>query len=399
MTSIFMKVLSMSITACYVIAALLIIRIFLRKAPKKFSYALWIAAAFRLCCPISFESLLSLFNFGAKSVPQVTYTVAEHTGNAAVKAASAIASAATSVTPPVVSSPAVSSAVTEAATEAAGVAEQASRAVEHIARVPQRVPTLTTGFSRIDETIRRGAVETVNKTVETSGMTAYEKVLLVFTVVWILGMVGFLVYGIVNDLKIRKRVQKAIKDEKNVYYCDEISSPFLFGIFKPHIYLPFGMEESEKEYILAHEKYHLKRKDHIIKLAAYFILTVHWFNPLVWVGFILMNKDLEMSCDEKIISGNQKIKKAYSTSLLSFATGKRTTSPVSLSFGESSVKERVENTLKWKKPKMWLSVTAVIICAVTLVACVSNPSKKIEEILVLAGADKLFVIEKGVKNV
>ena len=163
------------------------------------------------------------------------------------------------------------------------------------------------------------------------------------------------------------------KFSDNIYYCDKISTPFIFGITAPKIYIPKGTDIAYLEYIIAHEKYHLKRKDYIIKAFAYLLLCIHFFNPLCYVAFRLMNKDMEMSCDEKVIESFKSIKREYSTALLGFATNNYKASPSPLCFIENDAKSRIKNILKFKKPKKAVSIISIILCLTVLSACVSNP--------------------------
>lgn len=125
--------------------------------------------------------------------------------------------------------------------------------------------------------------------------------------------------------------------EENIYECDRITEPFVLGFFRPKIYIPFRLEEAEKEYILQHERYHIKRHDHQIKMLAIILLAIHWFNPFVWLAYYLMCRDMEMSCDEQvIIQLGSEIKQDYCNSILGFAMGKRTWALGTLAFGENT---------------------------------------------------------------
>lgn len=193
-----------------------------------------------------------------------------------------------------------------------------------------------------------------------------------------------LVNGIVSYLKIKKGVDTATKLYDNIYQSESISSPFIIGIIKPKIYIPYNIDEEYLEYVIAHEKYHIKRGDNAVKMIAFVMLCVHWFNPLCWLAFYLVNKDMEMSCDEWVLAHNEDIKKTYSNALLSFATNKKFPSPSPLCFGESSVKSRIKNVLSFKQPKKIFSVLAIILSVSLLVACSANP--------------KEFVSREGIEN-
>ncbi|MBQ4039703.1 MAG: M56 family metallopeptidase, partial [Oscillospiraceae bacterium] len=163
-----------------------------------------------------------------------------------------------------------------------------------------------------------------------------------------------------------------------IYQTEAVSSPFIMGFVKPKIYIPYGLDPSSLEYVLAHEKAHIKRLDHIVKPISFLVLTAHWFNPLVWLSFYLMSRDMEMSCDEKVLVKGAP-SKDYSTTLLSLAVKKRFPSPSPLAFGESGVKGRIKNALKFKKPALWITVIAVIICIAVIFICAADPKKETEE--------------------
>lgn len=295
-TDLFRTVLNMSITGSWVILAVLLTRLLLKKAPKGISCALWAVAGFRLCCPVSFEAVFSLFRIPAirtvsAPAPAVQYTVAN---------------------PP----------------------EQAPLAQPE---APQ-----TAGFDWM-------------------GLLA---------ILWLVGMAAMLLYTLVSDLMLRRKLRTAVRVSEGIYRSEHVDSPFIFGILRPRIYLPYGLTEEQEDYVLRHERCHLKRCDHISKLAAYLILTVHWFNPLCHVAFRQFSRDMEMSCDEHVLGQNTD-RKAYSEALVSVAAdrGKMLT----LSFGETAVKQRIQNILRWKKSRAWTVVLAVLLCAVVILACAADP--------------------------
>ncbi|MBR4098539.1 MAG: hypothetical protein IKK44_00960, partial [Clostridium sp.] len=334
MESLFLTVLNMDITASYVILAILVVRLLLHKAPKAYSYALWSAAAFRLVCPVSFQSAVSLFSAGlfdmtaaqAQSGHVLTY-VPDHIGM---------------MTDPQVT---------------VGI-PQANAVLS--ASLPDSTPMYSANPMQI--WIFLGAS------------------------VWCIGLAALLLSSVVSYLFLAHRMNGAVLLEENVYQSEGVRSPFILGFFRPRIYIPFGMEGEELEYVLAHERFHLKRLDHLVKPLAFLILALHWFNPLVWLAFALMTRDMEMSCDEKVLSQKENIRKAYSTTLLSFAAGRRFPAPCPLSFGESGVKRRIKNALNWKKPKVWVTLTAAAVCAASVTACAANP----RENLSMASFEQLY---------
>ncbi|MBO5022854.1 MAG: hypothetical protein J6D11_00845 [Clostridia bacterium] len=333
MREIFFTVLNMSITASYVILAILLVRLFLRKLPKKFSYALWSVAAFRLCVPVSFTSIISFFNIGLFDM-----TDAQKYGEEQL-----------SFVP-------------------------SNAATNEFPRVSVGIPTLN---SAINEAIPESKEVIINGVTKTRA--PLEIAANIALAVWIIGFTALLIYGVITFVRAKLAMRTAVRANGNVYASDVINTPFVLGFIKPRIYVPFGLEREAFGYVLAHEQYHIKRLDHIVKPIAFLILCVHWFNPLCWLAFILMSRDQEMSCDEKVLSMQDGIGGAYSETLLSFAVGKRFPAPSPLSFGESSVKSRIKNALKFKKPRFWMSIVAVVLCIATVAACAANPTKQGED--------------------
>lgn len=323
MEAIFLQILNMSITGSYIILAVMILRLFLKKAPKKYSYLLWAVCAFRLCCPISFKNIFSIFNL------RFFNTVSN--GGAAL---------------------------------------------EHI---PQNIgmmnnPAVSTGLNAVDSAVNASLPAAALE----ASVNPMQIIIFIAAVIWIIGIAALLLYSIISYIMLRIKLRKSIIYKKNVYQSDKISSPFVFGLIKPKIYIPFGIAENEMDLVLAHEQYHIKRRDYIIKPIAFLILVLHWFNPLCWLAFMLMSSDMEMSCDEKVLSGGESKSKEYSKSLLSFATDKRSPSLCPLAFGETGIRVRVKNILKYKRPKIYVSVFLVVLCAAAIVACASNPYGKNE---------------------
>lgn len=339
MQDLFLEVLNMSLTAAYVIVAVIIIRMLIRKLPKKYSFWLWSIAAFRLCCPFSFQSVMSIFNIGIFDM---------------------------------------SRAQTESGAQLEYVADNI---------VYEEIPQVTVGIPYAN-TIINNNLPAAEPTASANPM---QIILAVLTVIWVTGMAAMLVYGVVSYIKIRLSMNTAMRLERNIYQSDKVGSPFILGIIKPKIYIPFGLDEDTRKYILTHEEYHLKRFDHISKIAAYIILSVHWFNPLCWVAFILMGTDMEMSCDEKVLADEENICKEYSRSLLSFAADRRFPAPGPLAFGETGVRSRIKNALGFRKPKLWAGIVAVAICIGAAVVCISNPMfMRITDINDAGDCEKIF---------
>lgn len=323
MENIFLTVFNMSITACYVIIAVLLIRLFMKKAPKKYSYLLWSVVGFRLICPISFRSAFSIFGLKLFDLSQ---------------------------------------------------AQKAETAA--IQYIPQNVgmmaaPEMTSGLSNVNGAVSRIPLPAPESPVQSAN--PMQIILALCVLLWCAGIAVLLLYGVISYARVRYRMRTAVQLEGNVYQSDRVRSPFILGFFCPRIYIPFGLDEQTQRYVLMHERYHLKRKDHIIKLTAFLLLTLHWFNPLCWISFVLMGKDMEMSCDEKVLSEGQNIRKLYGTALLSFAANRRFPAPGPLAFGETGVKARIKNVLGWKKPKPAVTAVAAVVCCAVLAACAANP--------------------------
>jgi beta-lactamase regulating signal transducer with metallopeptidase domain len=192
--------------------------------------------------------------------------------------------------------------------------------------------------------------------------------------IWILGIILMLVYSIVSVLILKRHLKNAKQTEKNIYEANNLKTPFVLGIFRPRIYVPTGLTAEEKSFIILHEQTHIRRFDHIVKPFAFLVLSIHWFNPMVWIAFLLMSSDMELSCDEKVIKEmGGEIKKAYSTSLLSLATGRPILNGSPLAFGEGNVKGRIKNVLNYRKPSSWIIVAAVIAVVVVSIGLLVNP--------------------------
>ncbi len=293
MEGMFISLLNMSLTASYVIAAIMLARLFLKRAPKVISYTLWVVAGFRLVFPFSFESIFSLMPFKSAPIP---------------------ADIAIQSTPRIDSGIIIVDSV-----------------VSHV--LPGGTPAASVNPLQIWQTVG-----------------AY---------LWFAGCIVMLVYSVVSISLLKRQLRSAVLTEGNIYEAENLKTPFVLGFIRPKIYIPSGLSAEEKGYIILHEQTHIKRFDHAVKLAAFLILCVHWFNPLVWMAFVYCVKDMEMSCDERVLkeTGGE-IKQAYSTSLLSLATGRRLINGSPLAFGEGNIKGRIKNVLNFKKPAVWVVVAA-----------------------------------------
>lgn len=312
---LYMGVLDMSKTAAMVIAVVLLVRLLLKKAPKVFSYALWAVVLFRLLCPLSFETSVSI-------VPQLPDT---STGYNLADESIDLAGAGM------------------AAYQAVGDLLNGGLGVQHI-------PTTE---------------------VTEDGMTRYVTAdwwsvwILFGKYVWAAGMAVMLLYSAFSYRRIKKQIEIAVPIRDNIWIADDIKSPFVIGFVRPRIYLPGNLGEKEQEYIILHEQHHIRRFDHIFKALAFLTLTIHWFNPLAWLAFGLACKDMEMSCDEAVIRKlGGDVRADYSASLLSLATGRRIIAGSLLAFGEGDTKGRIKNLAKWKKPAVWVLILAMVVCLI-----------------------------------
>ncbi len=322
MEAVFIRILNMSLSAALVIAAVLAVRLLLRRSPKKWRYLLWIVVAFRLVCPLSFSAPFSLLRLTAQ--PAVTQT--------------------------------------------AGGASEIAYIPPDIALTAQ--PRVYVGTPFVSEVLS-GALPAPAPTDSANPLQIW---LAVGTALWCAGTAALLLYGIISYVNLKRRLRGAVRAEEGVYETDAVRAPFILGLFRPVIYLPVGLEGETLRYVMAHERFHIRRADHAAKLLAFALLCVHWFNPLVWLAFALMSRDMEMRCDEAVLSAEKDVTKTYGMALLSFASERRFPSPSPLCFGETSVKERIRNVLRWKRPKVWATVAAALLCLVAVAACAVNPA-------------------------
>ena len=196
----------------------------------------------------------------------------------------------------------------------------------------------------------------------------------VLEIIWLAGMVGMLLYGLVGALRLKKHLNSAVWQRDNVFLTDCVGTPFVMGLVHPLIYLPQSISEDEKFYVLVHERYHIERLDHVVKLLAYLALSIHWFNPLVWVAFYLAEKDMEMSCDEAVMDTlGERVRADYALSLLCYTGHRRMARGTPLSFGESCAKSRVKNLVRWRSPGRLTEIIAGVLCVLLLLTCVTNP--------------------------
>ena len=311
MENVFLHLVNMSITAGWIALAVMILRLFLKKAPKWITVLLWGLVGLRLILPVSIESVLSLIPSAETIPPEIVYA---------------------------------------------------------------QEPQIHSGIEVFNSAVNPVISESLAPSGELTSINPVQVLLAIATVVWIAGVAGMLVYTLISYLRLRHKVRVSMSIEKNTYICDDINTPFILGIIKPKIYLPSNLTASEQDYVLRHEKAHIKRKDHLIKPLSFLLLSVYWFNPLLWVAYILLCRDIELACDEKVIRdmGIQD-RKEYSTALLNCSIPRRMISACPLAFGEISVKQRIKTVLNYKKPAFWISIVAIILCVALSVGFLTNP--------------------------
>ncbi len=311
----FFWVVNTSISASFLVAAIVVLRLVLKKAPKAFFVVLWGFVALRLVCPFTLESALSLIP-SAETIPteQFMYQYEQH--------------------------------------------DDYNLAIVDNPIYPEAV-TYTTG---------------------SVGSAGFRSV--VYYLVWLGGIGAMLVYTVISYIIVRRKVRVSVSLRENIRLCDGIKTPFILGIFKPKIYIPSDMNEQDAEYVVAHEKAHLKRRDHLWKPLGFLLLSFHWFNPVMWVAYILLSRDIELACDEKVIKNlGETIKKSYSEALLNCSVPRKMIAACPLAFGEVGVKQRIKSVLNYKKPAFWIIVIAVIASIVVAVCFMTNPkASSIDEV-------------------
>lgn len=243
----------------------------------------------------------------------------------------------------------------------------------------ERAPVLDTGISALNGAINPGFTAAFTPELGASA-NPLQVLLPIAAALWMLGAAAMLLWALVSWLRLRKRVREAVRLEENVYEC-EIASPFVLGLFRPRIYLPFSLENGERELVLAHERAHITAGDHIIKPLGWLLLAAHWYNPLVWLAYALFCRDIELACDERVVRGLSLSDMAdYSQALLDLSRPRGGVRACPLAFGESSVKGRVKSVLSYKKPAFWLVLLAVVVCVGAAVCFLTDPKEEAEPV-------------------
>ena len=311
MAAVFLKLLNLSISASWLVLAVLVLRLISKRSPKWMNVLLWGIVALRLVLPFSVESALSL-------IPS---------------------------------------------------AETVSPAVVQF----DPAPTITSGVSVIDNAVNPSLSEHFAAVPTASVNPLYVWAYLAGWV-WLIGLGVMLLYALVSYLRLRRRVSVSLCVRENIYLCDAISSPFILGVVKPRIYLPSGLDEVQRQNVLSHERAHLARRDHWWKPLGFALLAVYWFNPVLWLAYALLCRDIELACDERVIrTMDESAVKTYSTVLLACSMPRKAVITCPLAFGEVGVKERVKNALRYKKPAFWVVAASVAVCVVVAVCFLTNP--------------------------
>lgn len=325
------KLLNMSLTGAVAILCVLLLRLLLKRAPKGITYALWAVVLFRLLCPVSVTSGLSLFSLlDAPSTSTVTGT---------------------------------------------NSMEYIPENIVHTEIPEVAIPVLSVS-NTMNDTLpqERLTSDSMETPVAIGSHVSIGSYVTVGTYVWLLGVMAMAAYSISSYIRLKKKLLMVSPLQGNIWLADEITTPFVMGLIRPKIYLPSDTKENQMPYLILHEKHHIRRGDHIFKALAFLALSIHWFNPLVWIAFIYASKDMEMSCDEAVVKKlGEQILPDYAASLLSLATGKTIIAGVPLAFGEGDTKGRIRNLAHWKKPAFWVVIAAVAACVILGVGLLTNP--------------------------
>lgn len=268
--------------------------------------------------------------------------------------------------------------------------------------VPQNAPVSFDNLIEYEATMHAAGPDA--SPIQPQAAAATISPMFVLSLVWAAGVAAMLIYGIFTYVRLRRKLVGAVRLKDNIYLADYLETPFVLGFVRPKIYLPSGMDEWEKPYILAHEQHHIRRLDYLAKPVGFFALCLHWFNPLVWLAFVLFCKDMEMSCDEAVIKklGNN-ARADYAAALLNLATGRKIIAGMPLAFGEGDTKNRIQNMKSWKKPVFWIVTVAAIGCAVLAAFLLTdkkedNPQAALVSSIHYENQNILFTIPKGAEN-
>lgn len=317
MEALFLKLVNLSLTAGWLVLAVVVLRLIFRKAPRWIFCALWGLVALRLICPVSVESVLSLIP-SSEPLPQDIIYTAE--------------------------------------------------------------PYIDSGIDVVDRVVNPVLMESLGAAETLISVNPTQVLSFILSRVWAVGTAVMLAYALVSFLMLKRRVCTATLLQKGVKQSERVVSPFVLGVIRPVIYLPYGISDDDLEHVLAHEQAHIRRKDHWWKPIGFLLLSVYWFNPLMWVAYVLLCRDIEAACDEKVIKGMEKeLRRAYSTALLNCSVHRRSIAACPLAFGETGVKSRIKNVMNYKKPAFWTILLAVVAAIIAAVCLLTDPADSGEE--------------------
>ncbi|MDD6160420.1 MAG: M56 family metallopeptidase [Oscillospiraceae bacterium] len=311
MTDLFLKIINMSISASWLVLAVLLLRFVFRKAPKWVNVLLWGIVAVRLICPYSIESALSLIPSAETVSPDIMMAAD---------------------------------------------------------------PAIQTGIPAVNSVVNP-VIRDVFAPEPVASANPLQIWIPVFAVIWLIGVTALLVYTVASYWRLRRKVSEGVILRENIFQSENVASPFVLGMFRPRIYLPYHMDGQDLSHVVAHEQAHIRRRDHWWKPLGFLLLTIHWFNPLMWLAYVLLCRDIELACDEMVIKELGSEQRAdYTRALVSCSVNRRMIAACPLAFGEVGVKERVKSVMNYKKPAFWVIILAVITCAVVAVCFLTNPA-------------------------
>lgn len=316
MTDIFLRFVNMAIAASWLVLAVIVLRIVLRKAPKWLMLVLWGIVALRLALPVSIQSVFSLIPSAQTISPNI---------------------------------------------------------------MDMQKPQIHSGFDAFNTVVNPVIVATFAPAPEES-VNPLQIVISVAAVCWIVGVAVMLLYAVLSYWRLHSRIAMAVLLTDNIYQSEFAVSPFVLGIVRPRIYLPYRLTQKEQEYVIAHERAHIKNHDHWWKPIGFLLLSLYWFHPVIWAAYVLFCRDIELACDERVVRDLDAGQRAdYSEALLSCSAPRRTAAVCPLAFGETGVTARVKNVLHYKKPAFWVIVVAVLACIVVAVCFLTNPRETVED--------------------
>lgn len=318
MSAFFIKIFNLGVTAGWIVLAVLLLRPLLQRAPKWINCLLWGIVGLRLIFPFSLESVFSLIPSAEPLPSDITMT---------------------------------------------------------------QTPAINSGIGAINTAVNPIISDSLSPAVGAS-VNPMQIIVEIAAYVWVIGIALMLIYGTVSYIRLALKVRVSVKQGGNIYFCDEVDSPFILGVIRPRIYLPSGMRGEEMGYVIEHEEAHLKRRDHLWKPIGYALLAVYWFNPLLWVAYVLLCRDIEMACDERVIKRmDSDAKKGYSEALVACSIHRKRIMACPLSFGEVGVKERIKSVLNYKKPAFWVIIVALVATVIVSVCFLTNPRENVRDLL------------------